>query len=259
MLLIDSHSHIHDADFPFTKEEVFEQALAENVKKIVCIGVSEDDSEVAVKFAENNSGDEIEIFACVGVHPHEAKDFSGDLAHLEKLTQHKPVLGIGEIGLDYHYNNSSQEDQIAVLRAQIQLAIKLDLPIAFHVRDAYDDFWRIFDEENKGGKIRGILHSFTDSMENLEKALARNLYIGVNGISTFAKNPHEIEMFNAIPLNRILIETDAPFLAPTGKRGRPNQPAWVSLIAQDLAAKRELSVEEIATITNQNFADLFDL
>ncbi len=145
------------------------------------------------------------------------------------------------------------------VEAFIQLAIKLDLPIAFHVRDAYDDFWRIFDEENKGGKIRGILHSFTDSMENLEKALARNLYIGVNGISTFAKNPHEIEMFNAIPLNRILIETDAPFLAPTGKRGRPNQPAWVSLIAQDLAAKRELSVEEIATITNQNFADLFDL
>ncbi|MBS7346502.1 MAG: TatD family hydrolase [Candidatus Sacchiramonaceae bacterium] len=259
MLLIDSHSHIHDADFPFTKEEVFQQALAENVKKIVCIGVDEHDSEVAINFIEDNHNAELELFACVGVHPHEAKSFSGNSARLEKLAKHKSVIGIGEIGLDYHYNNSSREDQIAALRAQIQLALKLDLPIAFHVRDAYEDFWRIFDEENQGGKIRGILHSFTDSIDNLEKALARNLYIGVNGISTFAKKPHEIEMFNSIPLDKILLETDAPFLAPTGKRGKPNQPAWISLIAQDLATKRGVSVEKITETTSQNFADLFKL
>ncbi len=259
MPLIDSHSHIHDADFPFAKEEVFQQALTEDVTKIVCIGVDEDNSEAAVNFTEDNSDNRIELFACIGVHPHEAKGFSGNLSLLEELSHHKSVIGIGEIGLDYHYNNSGQTDQIAALRAQIQLALKLDLPIAFHVRDAYGDFWRVFDEENQGGKIRGILHSFTDSVENLEKALARNLYIGVNGISTFAKKPHELKMFNSIPLDRILLETDAPFLAPTSKRGKPNQPAWVNLIAPALANKRGISLDEVAEITSQNFADLFKI
>ena len=145
------------------------------------------------------------------------------------------------------------------MRAQLELAQKLNLPVSFHVRNAFEDFWPIFDEVSRNGKIRGVLHSFTDSKENLKQALRRDLFIGVNGISTFVKKPEELEMFDQIPLSKILIETDAPFLAPKGERGKPNQPAFSKLIVEDLAKKRGISTEEIAKITSENSEKLFNI
>ena len=256
-MLIDSHCHIHDENFPIDHAEVFANMEANGIRKAICVGVDLVNSQQAVSFAEKHQ--KPELFAAVGVHPHEAKDFNikTDLSKLEKLARSTKVVAIGEIGLDYFYNHSPKEVQAEVLRAQLKLAQKLNLPVSFHIRGAFDDFWPIFDQaEHEGGKIRGVVHSFTDSIENLQKALERDLF---NGISTFVKKPEELEMFAQIPLNKILLETDAPFLAPKGKRGKSNQPAWTKLIAEDLSKKQNKSLEEIAKITTQNAQKLFNI
>ena len=260
MKIIDSHCHIHDVNFPIPQEEVFENMQNSKISKAICIGENLENSKIGVKFAEENSS-KIELFAAIGVHPHEAEKYSPEeLVHeLEQLSKAPKVVAIGEIGLDYFYENSNREAQKTLLKAQLELAQKLNLPVSFHVREAFEDFWPIFDEVSKNGKIRGVLHSFTDSKENLHKALKRDLFIGVNGISTFVKKPEELEMFANIPLSKTLIETDSPFLAPKGKRGKPNQPAFSKLVVEDLAEKRQISVEEIAKITSKNTEELFNI
>ena len=257
-MIIDSHCHIHDEDFPFSKEEVFANMREMGVGAAVCVGVSVANSVRAVKFCENQ---EINLFAAIGVHPHEASELDeAGLETLKNLTKNPRVVAIGEIGLDYFYENSDRESQKRALWEQLKIAHEAGLPVSFHVRNAFDDFWPIFDDfEKPHGKIRGVLHSFTDSEENLKKALDRGLYIGVNGISTFVKKPEELAMFAAIPLERTLLETDAPYLAPAGKRGKTNQPASTALVAQDLATKRDLEVEKVAQITTTNTRDLFEI
>lgn len=263
MKIIDSHCHIHDEDFPFEITEVFELMKQNLVKKAVCVGVDLKNSELAIEFCgKNNRDGQPELFATVGIHPHEAEkvNLETDFEKMRTLVKNPKVVAIGEIGLDYFYENSPREIQKKVLFEQLKVAFELDLPVSFHVRNAFDDFWEVLDDfETKFGKIRGVLHSFTDSKENLRKALSQGLFIGVNGISTFVKKPEEIEMFNCIPLDRIMLETDAPYLAPKGKRGQKNQPAWTRLVAQDLAEKRGLTVEKIAEITSKNTEELFGI
>ena len=260
MKIIDSHCHIHDKDFPIPQNEVFENMQNAKISKAICIGENLENSKLAVDFSTENSG-EIELFSAIGVHPHEAEKYSQKelIAELEQLSKKPKVVAIGEIGLDYFYENSNREAQKTILKAQLELAQKLNLPVSFHVREAFEDFWPIFDEVSKNGKIRGVLHSFTDSKENLNEALKRDLFVGVNGISTFVKKPEELEMFANIPLSKTLIETDSPFLAPKGKRGKPNQPAFSKLVVEDLAKKRQISVEEIAKITSKNTEGLFNI
>lgn len=260
MKIIDSHCHIHDKDFPIPQSEVFENMQNAEISKAICIGENLENSKLAVDFAIENSG-KIELFSAIGVHPHEAEKYNPKelIAELEQLSKKPKVVAIGEIGLDYFYENSNREAQKTILKAQLELARELNLPVSFHVREAFEDFWPIFDEVSKNGKIRGVLHSFTDSKENLEQALRRDLFIGVNGISTFVKKPEELEMFDQIPLSKILIETDAPFLAPKGERGKPNQPAFSKLIVKDLAKKRGTPTEEIAKITSENSENLFSI
>lgn len=260
MKIIDSHCHIHDQNFPIPCAEVFENMKTAGISKAICIGENLENSKIAAKFAAENSG-EIELFSAIGVHPHEAGKYNPKelILELEQLSKSPKVVAIGEIGLDYFYENSDREAQKIILRAQLELAQKLNLPVSFHVRNAFKDFWPIFDEVSRNGKIRGVLHSFTDSKENLEQALRRDLFIGVNGISTFVKKPEELEMFDHIPISKILIETDAPFLAPKGERGKPNQPAFSKLIVEDLAKKRGISTEEVAKITSENSEKLFNI
>lgn len=266
MKLIDSHCHIHDEDFPIEMSEVFDLMRENSVEKAICVGVDLENSKRALEFCETEEARTIrktpQLFATVGIHPHEAEkvDFENDFAELRKLAKNKKVVAIGEIGLDYFYENSPREIQKKVLWEQLKIAHEFNLPVAFHIRNAFDDFWLIFDDfEKQFGKIRGVAHSFTDNLENLEKALARRFYIGVNGISTFVKKPEELEMFAQIPLEKMLLETDAPFLAPKGKRGNKNQPAWTKLVAEDLAEKRGISLEKIAEITSKNTEELFGI
>lgn len=259
-MLIDSHCHIHDPDFPLELDQVLSNAKVNDIKKLICIGVDVKNSKQAIDFALKNSSEDLSIFASVGVHPHEAKDY--DEAELIDLIDSNiksgKIVAIGEIGLDYHYNNSPKENQIKALKSQIIIALKYNLPISFHVRDAFDDFWSVIDSF-ADRPIKGVLHSFTDNQANLEKGLNKGFAIGINGISTFVKKPIELEMFNAVPINKIVLETDAPFLSPKGERGKPNQPAFINNIAIDLAQKRNLSLDKIAEITSDNSEKLFNI
>ncbi len=253
-MLIDTHCHIHDREF-FTDElaeAVYARAREQGVA-MVCVGTNQPDSQRAVEFAARHD----DVWAIVGVHPHEAKDGVDDIGGLlRKEAATRKLVGIGEIGLDYYYNHSPREVQIAALEQQLQWAQDYRLPVSFHVREAYDDFWPIFD--NFSG-IHGVLHSFTDTAENLDRGLSRGLYVAINGISTFTKDERQKAMFMAIPLGRLLLETDAPFLTPQPFRGRMNEPGMVREVAAHAAAQRGVSNDELAHHATANARELFGL
>lgn len=247
-MLVDTHCHIHESDYPLPSEDVLLRAREAGVEKLICVGTSEKSSREAVQFAASHE----DVYASIGVHPHDTKD-GYDIA---SLVGSERLVAVGEIGLDYFYTHSPREVQINALEAQIQLALDHDLPIIFHVREAFTDFWPIFDNF-KG--IRGELHSFTDTQANLEQGLKRNLYIGVNGISTFTKDETQKAMFAAISVSNLLLETDAPFLTPTPKRGIVNEPAFVKHVATHHAAIRKMTLDELAKQTTANASALFTL
>jgi len=249
-MLIDTHCHIHESDFPLAIADVFAVAKEAFVEKMICVGTSEESSRVAIAFAEAHDT----VWASIGVHPHDTKDGYAEIARLAGTS--KKIVAIGEIGLDYFYTHSSKETQLIALEEQIKVALQYDLPIIFHVREAFDDFWPIFDAHPG---IRGELHSFTDSKENLQKALERGLYIGVNGISTFTKDETQKEMFDSVPLDRLLFETDAPFLTPAPFRGKVNQPAFVRNVAEYHASRRGILLQEIADASTENAQALFTI
>ncbi len=248
-MLIDTHCHIHESSYPLDQQEVIDHALGMGVEKLICVGTSEQSSAEAIAFAAKHQ----HVYASVGVHPHDTKDGWSKIAGLAHQTN---VVAVGEIGLDYFYTHSPREVQLLALEAQLDIARRLDLPVIFHVREAFDDFWPIFD--NFPG-LRGELHSFTDTKRHMEEALKRGLYVGVNGISTFTKDREQQEMFTHIPLDRMLLETDAPFLTPSPFRGKVNEPAFVGKVAEHHAAIRGIPVDEVAAATTANAHALFAL
>lgn len=249
MQLVDAHCHIHESNYPLDREETLRRAKEAGVGRLICVGTSEKSSKEAVAFVAQHDS----AFASIGVHPHDTKDGWKEIINLAGT---KKVVAVGEIGLDYFYIHSPRDVQIMALEAQIDIALKANLPIIFHVREAFDDFWPIFD--NFHG-IRGELHSFTDTKLHMEQALARGLYIGVNGISTFTKDELQKEMFASAPLERLLLETDAPFLTPTPFRGKVNEPAFVEKVAEHHAMIRGVSVADVAKATTANAHALFAL
>lgn len=256
-MLFDTHCHIHEENYPLDAGDVIKRAHAAGVGRMICVGTSMQSSKEAIAFTAQHEG----IYASIGVHPHDTKDGWEEIVlqlSSRKSEQGKDdkLVAIGEIGLDYFYTHSSRAVQIQALEGQIDLALTHNLPIIFHVRDAFDDFWPIFD--NFPG-IRGVLHSFTDTSRNVEQALKRDLFIGVNGISTFTKDVSQQQMFAALPLEKLLLETDAPFLTPVPLRGKVNEPAFVRFVAEYHAAIRNISLEEIAEKTSANARALFAL
>lgn len=256
--LIDSHCHIHNADFPLSVDEVLAAAKQAGVVQMIVIGADKESSRRAVEFARTHDN----VVATVGVHPHDA---SAGCEFLQALDLSDPqIVAIGEIGLDYHYDFSPRQVQQAVLRQQLAFAIEADLPVVFHVREAFDDFWPIFDQaaaeaRSQGRVLRGVVHSFSDNLTNLQAALERGLYVGVNGIATFTKNQAQLEAFRAVPLQKLLIETDAPYLAPKGHRGKSNQPAYVRDVAVWLADFYGVELAELAAVTTANARELFGI
>ena len=254
-MLIDSHCHIHSLDYPLNNDDVIKHAHHHDVMKMICIGTSVSDSLQAINFAKLRDG----VFASVGLHPCNCLEGIGGLENVISDNL-KDIVAIGEIGLDYHYGKQDRDCQIDILKKQIDLAIKYNLPIIFHVRESFDDFWPIINEYfEKGVKLRGVLHSFTDTPENADKAIEMGFYIGVNGFSTFIKNDVQKNMFINLPLENILLETDAPYLTPTPFRGKVNEPAFVRCIASYHAQVRHLPVEHVEDITSKNACDLFNL
>ncbi|HVX24467.1 MAG TPA: TatD family hydrolase [Candidatus Saccharimonadales bacterium] len=270
MELVDTHCHIQSAglttgerstreiwakDKHLTRQVLVKNAVEAGVTRLICVGCDLADSQLAVEFVQSQSN----CWASIGLHPHEAQHYSADPAKLEQfkaLVTKPKVVAVGECGLDYYYDHSPKTAQIPVLRAQIELALEYQLPLIFHVREAFDDFWPIFDSYQG---IRGVLHSFTDNRENLNKALERGLYIGVNGIATFAKDPAQHVIYRTIPLQKLLLETDAPFLTPTPYRGTINESKRVGTIAEFMASLRDESLEHLAAVTTHNAQTLFGL
>ena len=252
----DTHCHIHESDYP-DPEGAYRRAMEAGVRRLICVGTDEKSSRKAVEFASSHDN----VWASVGLHPHDAT--SGVVA-VRALEDHirassierraSKIVAIGEIGLDYFYDNSPRHQQIEMLHAQLELAHTYHLPVIFHVREALTDFWPIFDQY-KG--LRGLLHSFTDNLSNLEQGLSRGLLVGVNGISTFAKGASQLEMYRSIPVESLLFETDAPFLTPVPHRGTVNEPAFITLIAQHIANLRSISLEELSRATQRNATTLF--
>jgi TatD DNase family protein len=194
------------------------------------------------------------VFAQIGVHPNTPGE--QNVAELEELIAEYHPVGFGDIGLDYHYPPLDRQRQIRLLETQLELAQKYNLPVSFHVREAFEDFWAVFDNFPK---LRGTLHSFTDNVENMEKGLSRGLFISLNGILTFNKGSELNKVFVQVPLERVIFETDTPYLAPVPHRGKTNQPAFVADIARFWAGQRGLGVERIAEVTTQNAVGLFGL
>ncbi len=279
MEFVDTHCHIQSSDkqsgdggeavtrrfwekagYP-SGDELIARAVDAGVTRMICVGCSLPDSQLAVEFAKYREN----IFASIGIHPHEAKDYidaSGyDQAKLDRfaaLATAPKVVAVGECGLDYYYGHSEPADQQKLLRYQIELALEHNLPLIFHVRDAFADFWPIFDEYmGHAGGVRGVLHSFTDNQANLDKALANGLYVGVNGIATFSKSQEQLEMYKCIPLSRLLLETDSPFLTPSPYRGTVCEPYHTSVTAEFLAGLRNEPLEALAAATTANAHDLF--
>jgi TatD DNase family protein len=271
MDLVDTHCHIQSiglktgerstreawAKAPeLTADDVVQNAQEHGVTRLICVGCELEDSQLAVEFVQNRPN----CWASIGLHPHEAQHYAGNKAKLDEfanLVKQPKVVAIGECGLDFYYNHSPKAAQLEVLKFQIELAIQHQLPLIFHVREAFDDFWPIFDQYE--GKIRGVLHSFTDSKANMEKATKNGLYIGVNGIATFAKDPQQLEVYRSIPLASLLLETDAPFLTPTPYRGSINEPKRVGTVADFLADLRGETRESLATATTTNARSLFGI
>ena len=253
--LIDTHCHIHDTEFyPETQETAYRQSRDAGVV-MLCVGTDVRSSRAALEFCRAHEG----CHPIVGIHPHDAKDNDPELIRQLVEQNREQVIGIGEIGLDYYYDNSPREVQQQVLRAQLEIAREFRLPVSFHVRDGSDglvweDFWRIIDGFPE---VRGVLHSFTDTQLNLEKGLARGFKIGINGISTFTKDEAQRQMYRDLPLEHIVLETDAPFLTPKPLRGKMNIPAYVGRVAEHQAELKSTSLDEVKRITTNNARSIF--
>ena len=248
-MLVDTHCHLHDSEFfPENREEAYSLSIQSGVQ-MICVGTDERSSAEAVEFCVKHPGS----YPVVGVHPHESKLGWEKIGQL-LINHREQIIGIGEIGLDYYYDHSPKSTQAEALEAQIQLALDHRLPISFHVREAFDDFWPIFD--NFSG-VRGVLHSFTDSAENAEKGFMRGLYVGINGISTFTKNSDQVKFFTSVPLKHVLLETDAPYLTPKPFRGKMNISAYVGSIAEFHARARNVPLEFVRDTTTANAEELF--
>jgi len=268
MEFVDTHCHIQSAGLTagepstrdlwakapeLTGDQLVTNALDNDVTKLICVGCDLADSRLAIAFVRQR----INCWASIGIHPHEAGQ--ADAATLQAfaaLASEPQVVAVGECGLDYFYEHSARPAQIKLLEFQLQLALDHNLPVIFHVRDAFADFWPIFD---RFPGVRGVLHSFTDSQANLEQALQRGLYIGVNGIATFTKQAAQLYMYKAIPDDRLLLETDAPFLTPAPFRGKINEPKQIRTVAEFLSEHRDCPLAELAQQTTQNAQQLFDI
>ena len=251
-MLVDSHCHL---DFPKLADDlpqILEAMRLNDVGKAVCVGVSLEDFPRILALTEASP----HIFATVGVHPEKTDGEEPTVETLVALATHPKVVGIGETGLDYYWHKEAPEWQRERFRTHIRAAHAARKPIVVHNRDATADTLRILDEEN-AGTIGGVLHCFTETWEIAQRALNLGFYISLSGIVTF-KNAYAIkEVACKIPLDRLLIETDAPYLAPVPFRGKTNQPAYVKYVAEEIAQLRGLSFETVARATTDNFFRLF--
>jgi TatD DNase family protein len=262
-VLIDSHCHLEEKDFRAAdgsdeREAVIARAVAAGVEAFICIGSGASLAEVhnAVGFAERHDN----IWAAVGIHPHDvARMPTGALAEIERLaTSHPRVVAVGETGLDYHYNHSPPDAQRASLRDFVAIARRARRPLSLHIRDAHDDARAIIKEEH-GDEVGGVIHCFTGNLDDAQRWVDLGFTISLSGVVTFKSAGAIREAAAWVPLDRLLLETDCPFLAPVPLRGKRNEPAFLTHTAAAVATLRGLSVEELGLATTENARKLFRL
>ena len=261
-MLIDTHAHIHFDDFSGDLTDVFSNARASKVASIITVGTTPQDSLKALEFVMNPEtiimAQGIKLYATAGIHPHEASLGSDGLKVIGQLARDSKYQGllvaIGECGLDYYRNNSPKAQQHDALEFQLQLAQELELPLVFHVRDAWEDFFKVL---KNYPKVRGVIHSFTGTTKEVEQALGYELYFGLNGIMTFTKDQAQLEAANIIPASRLLLETDCPYLSPAPMRGKRNEPSFVKYTGEFLSNLRAEDYTDIARQSSNNAKELF--
>ena len=251
-MYIDSHCHINFPDFAGTLPEVFSLMQQNQVSHALCISVELEKFPEIIALAEAHP----HIYASVGVHPDHEACTEPSVAQLAALAQHPKVVAIGETGLDYYRLTGDLEWQRTRFRTHIRAARESGKPLVIHTREAAADTLKLMEEE-RAGEIGGVMHCFTESLAVAQAAMDMNFYISFSGIVTF-KNAGAIRDVAAhVPLERMLIETDSPYLAPVPYRGKTNQPGYVKHVAEEIARVKDVSVEEVGKITTQNFFQLF--
>ena len=258
---IDSHCHVTADRFDGDRQAVLSRAGEADLVQLIAIGSGYglQHNTLAADLARDTEG----VFASAGLHPHDANLFDADTeGALRTWLARDEVVAVGECGLDYHYMNSEREDQRRAFAAQVALARELDLPVSIHVRDdgptAYDELLAIWCEVG-GGQTRGVLHCYTGTLAFAKRALEHDFFVSFSGILTFKRSTELRDVARGLPLERLLVETDAPFLAPEGHRGKRNEPAWVARVGETLAEVLGTSLEETAAITRENTQALFGL
>ncbi len=268
--MIDTHAHLDFKEFDEDREEVIKRAYEAGVEKIINVGCSPEHSQGAVDLAQNYE----QIYAAVGVHPHDASQVNDEILNdLRKLAQSKKVVAIGEIGLDYYRIDADptrittqihadpKEIQKSSFVKQLNLTKELKLPVIIHCRDAYGDVLEILNSFSGDKSILGVTHCFSGSRKFAKQFLNLGLYLSFTGAITYTKNP-DAEIFQVIkevPLDKIMIETDCPYLAPIPHRGKRNEPAYVKFVADKIAEIRKITFEEVEKVTSENAERLFKI
>ncbi len=249
----DSHAHYNDEQFDNDRDELIEKMYKDGITKIIVAGSNVETSKEAIKIAEKYDF----IYATAGIHPQDIENIDKDILEIENLSTHKKVVAIGEIGLDYHYTKDKKEEQKYAFIKQIELANKVNLPIVIHCRDAYIDTIDILKNKILPNK-RGVFHCCQLNMELIKDALSLGFNISFAGPVTFKNSKNVKECIDLIPLDRLQIETDAPYLSPEPLRGTRNNSINMKLTAQKIADLKQISLEELAKITYENTLRMFE-
>jgi TatD DNase family protein len=254
-MLTDTHAHLNAPQFDEDRQEVIQRAQESGISRIINVGFNRETIPSSIALAEQYEF----IYSTVGWHPQDAKDMTADdLVWIEQLCAHPKVVAIGEIGLDYYWDTSPKDVQDRVFREQIRLARKLGMPIVIHNRDAHQDILKVLREE-KAADVGGVMHCFSGSWETAKQCLDMNFHISFGGPVTFKNAKQPKEVLAKVPLDRLLIETDAPYLTPHPFRGKRNETSYVKIVAETAAEIKGMTLEELAHTTTQNAVTLFGL
>ena len=258
-MFIDSHAHIDGTEFDADRDAVIETARAVGVTTILNVGTGDPHSgafERAVELSQKHEN----VYTAIGTHPHDARLYNDQAEQkIKTLTKSKNVIAWGEIGLDFHYDNSPRDVQIAVFKRQLHAAHECDLPVVIHTREAEPETIEILKSDYAGAKRRGIFHCFSGSMDLAQAAIELGFMISFSGIIAFKKADELRTVAKEVPLDRLLIETDCPYLSPIPYRGKRNEPAYVIEVARCLGGIHGIDIEEMARITSDNFRRFFAL